>query len=81
MFALEDDYAKLQTQMSYAVNDVCPEKSVRCHKPYVPWLKDVSVIQAQLDRNRAKKSFLKNKEDHNCRSLYCKTVINEARPS
>ena len=26
LFALDDDFAKLQSQMSNAVNEVCPEK-------------------------------------------------------
>ena len=87
MLDLEDDFNKVQSNITDAVNEVCPVKTIRCTKPYEPWMKQCFVIQAQLDRNRLKKSFQKNKEDNDRRLEYRRAVrkvdyvLREARKS
>ena len=74
MLDLGDDFVNLQSKVVDAVNVICPEKSVRCTKPYAPWMKHSSVIEAQRERNRFKKSYQKNKGDNDCRLKYRKAV-------
>ena len=74
MLDLGDDFVNLQSKVVDAVNEICPEKSVRCTKPYALWMKHSSVIEAQRERNRFKKSYQKNKGDNDCSLKYRKAV-------
>jgi len=66
-------FSDIQTYLIQALNTICPLKTIRCTKPFSPWLNSPDIKAARSARDRLRIQYTRNKTEDN-RISYRKAV-------
>jgi len=64
----------LQTLLLDSLNKCCPLKEVKFSKPFAPWMKNISIINSQKERDKLQKKYKKNPTDDTLYISYRKSL-------